>query len=111
MDNLTDEVVNLLKVLSDYTRLNILELLKENKMYSNAIQKKLNKSQSTISQQLGILLDADIITYEKKGKKNLYSIKNPQILKILASVERYILNQKKEKLKSLTDFDIYDTLF
>jgi len=111
MDNLNNEVVNLLKVLSDYTRLNILELLKERKMYSSSIQKKLKKSQSTISQQLGILLDADIIKYEKKGKKNFYSIKNPQVLKILASVERYILNQKKEKLKSLTDFDIYDTLF
>jgi ArsR family transcriptional regulator len=111
MDNLTDELENLLKVLADNTRLRIIELLKSKKMYAKGIQKALDKSQSTISQQLGILLEADLIEYEKDGKKNLYSIKSPQILKILASIQRFIIDQKKEKLKSLRSFDIYDTLF
>ena len=111
MDDLIEEVVNLLKALADNTRLSILKLLNEKKLYADAIQKQLDKSQSTISQQLGILLDADIIIYEKEGKKNLYSIKNHQIMKILASIQRNILTQRKEKLKDLSEFDIYDTLF
>ncbi|TXT53704.1 MAG: ArsR family transcriptional regulator [Promethearchaeota archaeon] len=111
MEDIIEDVVNLLKVLADNTRLSILKMLNEKKMYANDIQDELDKSQSTISQQLGILFDADIITYEKNGKKNLYSIKNHQIMKILAALQRNILNQRKEKLKDLSDFDIYDTLF
>lgn len=110
MIDLDNEVVELLKVLGDSTRLGILQYIKDGQKTATAIQKELNKSQSTISQHLKILLDADLIKYTRRGKKKLYSIKNREILNIIATVQKYIVEEKKKALEEYSKLDIYDTL-
>ncbi len=110
MEELIEPLVNFLKVLADSTRLKIINFLKNGENSANHIQTALNKSQSTISQQLKILTNADILNVRREGVKKIYSIKNPQIFEVLSVLNSYILNTTKDKIENLTTFDILDTL-
>lgn len=99
-----------LKALSDQTRFDILELLKNDAKTSETIQKALNKSQSTISQHLSTLIKEQIISFEKKGNKKYYQINSLKIFKILSLINNFIVTREKDKIKSLAEYDIFDTL-
>lgn len=90
---------NFFKVLSDPTRLYMIEFLKDNPSTSIQIQDDLNISQSFVSHQLKKLYDNDLIEYEKEGKVKIYKPKNEDIYKLLAIVQSYILKLEKEKFK------------
>ena len=111
MSELTEDIAKFLKVLGDATRLEILELLKETEKTSEEIQKVLDRSQSTISQQLKTLIDAELIGFKKKGNVNYYNIKNDYIFKILNFVQSFVITLKKEEVKRIAELDIHDTLF
>ena len=123
MSDLSEKVSEFLKVLSDQTRLDILELLKDGEKTSKEIQDALNKSQSTISLQLKKLTDEDLISFEKKEiiknernseekvvSINYYYVKYEYIYKILTLIQSFLITLQKEKVKRLTDLDRYDTL-
>jgi len=110
MSKLNEEVADFLKVLGDQTRLEILELLKKGPKTSEAIQTALEKSQSTISQHLKKLSDKDLILSDRKENINNYKIKNDYIFKILNFVQSFVLDLQKERLKDISELDIYDTL-
>ena len=111
MSELTEKIADFLKVLGDQTRLEVLELLKTGEKTSREIEDTLEKSQSTISQHLKILIETELIDFEKKGNKNYYKIKYDYIFKILTFVQSFVISLHKEKLKKAADLDIYDTLF
>ncbi|NVM55229.1 MAG: winged helix-turn-helix transcriptional regulator [Candidatus Helarchaeota archaeon] len=111
MEEIIDPFVNLLKVLADSTRLRIIDLLKNNELTANNIEIKLNKSQSTISQQLSKLIAVDILQVRREGVKKYFSIKNPEIFTILSAVNAYISNRNKEKIEDIASKDILDTLY
>jgi len=110
MTELIKHTIEFLKVLSDPTRLEIIELLKDGYKTSLDLQKTLKRSQSTISQQLKILINANLIDYDRVNKKNHYFIKDKRIYKVLATMQTFISSINKEKLKELVDIDIYNTL-
>ncbi|MFX1392464.1 MAG: ArsR/SmtB family transcription factor [Promethearchaeota archaeon] len=113
--NSNDNLVDLFKILADNTRIEILVFLndKEEKNASS-IQKSLNKGQSSISQQLKILVNADLIEVRKESRNKFYKIKNPEIYKIIDFSKAFISNRTKEeleqKLQELSSSDIRDTL-
>ena len=76
MNEISGYISDFLKAISDQTRLDILFLLQKEARTSADLQELLNKSQSTISQHLKILYSNELISYEKKDKENLYSIKD-----------------------------------
>ncbi|MFW9897205.1 MAG: ArsR/SmtB family transcription factor [Candidatus Thorarchaeota archaeon] len=86
-----------MKVLSDPTRLGILEFLKNNPSTSIDIQKTLNISQSYTSHQLRKLIDANLIEFEKKNKIKYYKPRNNDIYKLLTIIHSYIFKIEKEK--------------
>lgn len=108
---LISESVNLLKILGDKTRLSILQLLKEEERTASELEDILDKSQSTISQHLSILKDANLIEAEKDGRVNHYDVKNDQVFKILGRIKSFIIKKKKDKLSSLEKIQINDILF
>lgn len=110
MSELTKNIADFLKILSDQTRLDILELLKNGEKTSKEIQKVLKKSQSTISQHLKKLHDEDLISIEEKENLNYYKIKYQYIFKILSFVQSFIITLQKEKIRKLSELDIQDTL-
>jgi len=114
MTELTEKVSDFLKVLCDQTRLEILELLKNEEKTSEEIQEALNKTQSTISLQLKKLIDENLITIEKKKEEkvsiNYYRVKNDYIFKLLSNIQSFVINLQKDKVEKLLDLDKYDTL-
>ena len=110
MSELKKEIIEFLKVLADQTRLEILDLLYQEKNTSSEIQSALNKSQSTISQHLKVLTSKNLIIFERINNIKYYKIKNLEIFKLLVDIKDFVTKINQEKLKDLRDFDIIDTL-
>lgn len=103
-------LVDLLKVLADTTRLDILMLLKDGEQYPNSIIKYLEKSQSTVSQHLSTLVGADLLSVRQEGNKRMYSIKTPEIFDFLRILNEMNNKIKKKKIKEISDNAVDDTL-
>ncbi len=69
-----DVLTGIFKLLSDETRLRILSLLQENELAVGELQKVLGLGQSTLSTQLGLLKEQDLVASRKEGQKVLYRI-------------------------------------
>ncbi|MEE9376916.1 MAG: metalloregulator ArsR/SmtB family transcription factor [Candidatus Lokiarchaeia archaeon] len=102
--------VEFLKVIADSTRLEILNLLKGSEKSSSDIQKELDRSQSTISKHLNMLVDNNLIAFEKKDNKKYYKIYNTDIIDLIDRINSIVLNINKEKLRDIQDVDIRETL-
>jgi ArsR family transcriptional regulator len=104
-------IVEFLKVLADTTRLDILDLLKDNEMSASEIKKKLNRSQSTTSKHLNMLADSNLIYFEKRSNIKYYKQNNDiDINTLLSQINSIATTINKEKLKEIRDADIIDTL-
>jgi len=113
----SEDMVEFLKILADTTRLQILSFLKDGEKSASEIEDKLDKSQSTVSQQLKILKSAGLIIL-RRGKRDddsraikLYKIKHLYIFKIMTALNTLISSRNKEKMDETTDIDILGTLF
>ena len=103
-------MIEFLRVLADPTRLEILDLLKDSEKSSSEIQKKLNRSQSTTSKHLNMLVDNNLIYFEKKNNIKHYKIKNFDIFNLIDKIYSIVGDINKEKFKDIRDQDIYNTL-
>ena len=113
---ISDDLVEFLKILADTTRLEIVSFLKDGEKSASEIEAELDKSQSTVSQQLKILKTAGLITL-RRGKRDddsraikLYEIKHTLIFNIMAALNTFISNRNKEKIDEIADIDILGTL-
>ncbi|MBY8979329.1 MAG: winged helix-turn-helix transcriptional regulator [Candidatus Lokiarchaeota archaeon] len=110
MSELKKDIIEFLKILADQTRLDILDLLYQEKRTSSEIQSTLNKSQSTISQHLKVLVNKNLIIFERINVIKYYKIKNAEIFKLLVEIRDFVAKINQEKLKDLRDLDVIDTL-
>jgi ArsR family transcriptional regulator len=110
MSELIKYVANFLKILSDPKRLEILILLKNGEKSSAEIQDAVEKPQPTVSQHLKILKNENLVAVVKKQNIKYYKIKDAYLFRILSSIQSYLLNLNQEKLKSLMDMSLFDTL-
>jgi SAM-dependent methyltransferase/DNA-binding HxlR family transcriptional regulator len=69
-----DVLTGVFKLLSDETRLRILCALSESELAVGELQKILGLGQSTLSTQLGLLKEQDLVAGRKEGQKVLYRI-------------------------------------
>ncbi len=112
MINLKDNLADFLKVLADPTRLAIMDSLKDEREKSvTEIENETGKSQSSVSQQLKILINAKILTVRRKSRSRLYKIRDPQIFKILSTINTFISKINQDKIEELVETDITGTLF
>jgi ArsR family transcriptional regulator len=110
MSELKKDLIEFMKVLADQTRLEILDLLNHDKRTSSQIQSALDKSQSTISQHLKLLTNTNLIIFERAKNVKYYKIKNREIFKLLVDIKSFVAGINKEKLQTLSNEDIIDTL-
>jgi len=111
MSEFKKDIIEFLKVLSDQTRLEILDLLYHKNKTSSEIQSALKKSQSTISQHLKVLTNMNLIIFDKINNIKYYKIKNKEIFKLLIDIKSFVAEINKEKLQAMSNEDILDTLF
>ena len=110
MSEIKKYTIEFLKALVDPARLEILYILENEVLSSLEIQQKLERSQSTVSKHLGILIDNNLISFKKKNKVKYYNIKNKDVFDLLKSINSIVVNNNKEKFKHIQDVDVYDTL-
>ncbi len=79
--------VELLKAMTDPTRLSILYLLDGHELCSCRIQAELDKSQPTISHHINILKKAKLIKGRRKGTWIYYSLRKPEIVDVIKKIE------------------------
>ena len=79
-----DRLAMLFKLFDDSTRLRILNVLMDEERCVGDISSFLNMSQSSISHQLKVLKQGQLIKDRKYGKNVYYSIKDEHVRKIIS---------------------------
>lgn len=89
------KALNVLKVVSDETRLRIIDILSEmGKANGKYLVKKLHVSPSTVSHHMDLLIDCGIAKEEKNGTSKEYSISYPDVENFIRELEGLILKNK-----------------
>jgi len=98
------KILEILKILSDETRLKVVYLLKEDELCVCELMKVLRMSQSRISNHLRILRNTGIIEVKREGKWMFYSMAKNTLDKALLEIiqnivdkideEKYLLREK-----------------
>ena len=91
------DIADFFKVLGESTRLKILYALLKNEVCVGELSESLNISQSSVSHQLRILRQNDLVKFRKQGKTVFYSLDD-------AHVEN-LLNQSLEHLLHIKVYD------
>lgn len=81
------------KILSDYNRLSILFLLKENKRSVSEIVEELHLEQSAVSHQLKVLRDSRLVKAKRSGKSMIYELDDHHVFTILQQIIHHVQEQ------------------
>jgi len=91
------KILEILKILSDETRLKIVSLLAENELCVCELMEALRMSQSRISNHLRILRNTGIIEAKREGKWIFYSLARGTMDKVLWEIVQVIVNRIDEE--------------
>lgn len=94
-------VADLFAVLSEPTRLRILQMLQAGPASVGQIVQALQVKQANASKQLGILHHAGVLDRTKAGNTVRYSIRMPLVFDLCALVCNGLLEEARAKLESL----------
>jgi DNA-binding transcriptional ArsR family regulator len=90
------------KALAHPLRIRILELLAEGDKNVNELQTLIGSEGSSISQQLSVLRNKNIVYGTKEGNRVMYSLRDPMIIDLL-SIARQIFNNHLIDTVSMLD--------
>jgi ArsR family transcriptional regulator len=99
---ITDEegfTLDILSILSDKNRKNILYILRDNSKCVKEIQMDLDISQSTLSSHLKVLLDYGIIKVKTTGRRRYYWISEPNIFHVYECLNDDLLSSLKKNIR------------
>lgn len=82
------QAVAALKVLANEQRLLLLCQLSQGEMCVSELEERLDIHQPTLSQQLGVLRNEEVVETRREGKNIYYSVADPALLEILALLYR-----------------------
>jgi DNA-binding transcriptional ArsR family regulator len=94
-------VADLFAVLSEPTRLRILQMLQERPASVTEIVQALRIKQANASKQLGILYQAGVLARAKSGNQVLYSIRMPLIFDLCNIVCRRLREEAEARARAL----------
>lgn len=90
-----EQVANLLNALAAESRIQIITLIRDRALCVGAIAKRLDISQSAVSQHLRILKDAGLLNSEKKGYFVHYKI-NEEAFAMISTFAKGFTNVKQK---------------
>lgn len=82
------EAVAALKVLANPERLLLLCQLSQGEMCVSELEEALEIHQPTLSQQLGVLRNEEVVSTRREGKNIFYSVADKRLLEILSLLYR-----------------------
>lgn len=86
----TEKIARFFALLSDPSRVKLLSALAIAPLCVTDLSKILNMNQTTVSHQLRLLRDTDVVRCERQGKILKYKISNPKINEILLVGVEYL---------------------
>ena len=98
MHSAADQACQLMKVLSNPDRLMILCQLTKGELCVGKIEEILEIGQPTLSQQLTVLRDEELVITRREGKNIFYQINSPQAMAVIQVMyEQFCKPGKKKK--------------
>lgn len=94
-------VADLFAVLSEPSRLKILQALQKGPMSVGELVKTADLKQANASKQLGVLLSSGVIQRQQDGNRAIYSIKLQIVFELCSLVCNGMVNQAKERAAAL----------
>ncbi|WP_250454181.1 metalloregulator ArsR/SmtB family transcription factor [Caballeronia sp. ATUFL_M2_KS44] len=79
-----DDACALLKVLANPDRLLLMCQLSQGELSVGELEEELGIHQPTLSQQLGVLRENELVSTRREGKSIFYSVVSPQALAVMA---------------------------
>jgi ArsR family transcriptional regulator len=83
-----DHISATLKLLANTDRMMLLCKLSEGEMCVGDLEEELDIRQPTLSQQLGVLRNEEVVATRREGKNVFYSISDPAVMKVIAALYR-----------------------
>ena len=96
--NLTRFRAKIFNALSDPTRLEIVEFLREGEKCVCEITPHLELAQPLVSRHLKILKNAGLVKRRKKGTWHMYSIANPEVCDVIDALTPELLAALKQRI-------------
>ncbi|MEM9653328.1 MAG: metalloregulator ArsR/SmtB family transcription factor [Actinomycetota bacterium] len=79
-----EQVVAVGKMLSDHTRVALLDAMFDGRAYTvTELSRHVDVAQSTASEHLGKLLDAELVATESQGRHRYYRLRSPEVASLL----------------------------
>ncbi len=100
MKELFELHADMCKVFSNATRLEILNLLRNNEISVSQLVEKTGLSQANVSQHLAVMKNKGIVQSSRKGKNIYYRLVNQKIVRAFNLI-REVLAEKLEKDRKL----------
>lgn len=92
-DEILCDTADLFKVFGDTTRIKILFSLIDNELCVTAISTLIGMSQSSVSHQLKILKDYNLVGRRRDGKTNMYYLADDHVRTIIAQGLEHLLEE------------------
>ena len=93
---LSETKAALFKALGHPARIRCLEVLAEGERSVGEIQPLVGIELSHLSQQLGVLRRAGLVTSRKQGSSVVYAIKDPLLIELMAVARRFLIGSLDE---------------
>jgi DNA-binding transcriptional ArsR family regulator len=102
----TDRALELMahqfKIMSDPTRLRLLQMLSHGEMSVTQLVEASQLAQGNISKHLGIMADGGLVTRRKDGTFSMYRLTDPSLLSIVDILCRHLQAKETKLLQHLT---------
>jgi DNA-binding transcriptional ArsR family regulator len=96
MQSAAGQACRMMKVLANPDRLMILCQLSKGEMRVGEIEETLGILQPTLSQQLTVLRDAELVSARREGKNIYYQLSSPQALAVMEVLYSQFCNSDEE---------------
>src|SRR5260221_4522549 len=96
----------LFRALAHPARIRVLEVLSNGEHSVGEMQPLVGIESSHLSQQLAVLRRAGLVTTRKEGSTVFYAIRDPELVQVLASAKRMLINSLEEYQGLLADLGV-----
>ncbi len=100
---LSEVKADMFKALGHPARIRALEVLAEGERSVGDLQPLVGIESSHLSQQLGVLRRAGLVTTRKEGSSVIYALKDPLVADLLLVAKRFLLSSLSETRDLLAD--------